>query len=114
MYCHFSSRSPPVASLRALTAPTDISRRALLRRTSLDGLSVRRGRVVNHNPGLQGSRVLAHHAGSPCQLSAVPSNQWNASHISYDGGRNDGFVRASGDAAMLFWDKRDRPFTYSL
>jgi phospholipase C len=44
----------------------------------------------------------------------VPSQAWNASHISYDRGRNDGFVRASGPVAMRFWDKRDLPFSYSL
>ncbi len=44
----------------------------------------------------------------------MPTQSWNASHQSYDGGRNDGFVRASGPIAMRFWDERDIPFTYSL
>ncbi|MGH2872510.1 MAG: phospholipase C, partial [Solirubrobacteraceae bacterium] len=39
---------------------------------------------------------------------------WNASHEAWDGGRNDGFVRASGPIAMRFWDEHDLPFTYSL
>ena len=82
-------------------------------RSGVDGLTMRRGRLVNTNPGPDGP-VRAEHASSPCQLSGKPTQAWNASHISYDGGRNDGFVRASGPIAMRFWDKRDLPFTYSL
>jgi len=83
-------------------------------RRHVDGLTVRHGRVRNFNPDGKGHRVYGQHAGSPCQLSGVPRQDWNASHLSYDGGRNDGFVRASGSDAMWFWDKRDIPFTYSL
>ncbi len=83
-------------------------------REAVDGLTVRRGRVANFNPGAGGHRVHAQHASSPCQLHGEPSQSWNASHESYDGGRNDGFVRASGPVAMRFWDRRDLPFTYSL
>jgi phospholipase C len=85
----------------------------LPRRSEVDGLTVTRGRVTNFNPGPQG-RVRANRAPSPCQEHAVPSQAWNASHQSYDGGRNDGFVRASGPTAMWFWDRRDLPFSYSL
>ena len=83
-------------------------------RGSVDGLTVRRGRVMNYNRDAAGTRVFAQRSSSPCQLPSVPSQAWNASHISYDGGRNDGFVRASGPEAMRFWDGRDLPFTYSL
>jgi phospholipase C len=83
-------------------------------RHAVDGLTLRHGRVTNFNPDLNGHRVFAQHATSPCQLDGVPTQAWNASHQSYDGGRNDGFVRASGPIAMRFWDKRDLPFTYSL
>ena len=82
-------------------------------RSGIDGLTLRRGRVTNFNPGPHG-RLRASRAPSPCQLDRVPSQAWNASHISYDAGRNDGFVRASGPSAMWFWDKHDLPFTYSL
>ena len=82
-------------------------------RGAVDGLKVRRGRVTNSNPG-PGGRVHGRHASSPCQPDHVPTQAWNASHISYNGGRNDGFIRASGPVAMEFWDKRDLPFTYSL
>jgi phospholipase C len=82
-------------------------------REMVDGFTRRRGRLTNFNPGPDG-RVRAQHAVSPCQLPGKPTQAWNASHISFDGGRNDGFVKASGPIAMRFWDKRDRPFMYSL
>jgi phospholipase C len=83
-------------------------------RSGVDGLTVRRGRVLNSNPDTSGQRVFASRASSPCQLHGKPSQAWNASHISYNGGRNDGFVRASGPIAMRFWDNRDLPITYAL
>ena len=83
-------------------------------RRSVDGLRLRGGKPVNSNPDATGSSVLAQLASSPCQLSGEPSQSWNASHESYDNGLNDGFVKASGEVAMRFWDKHDLPFTYSL
>jgi phospholipase C len=83
-------------------------------RRAVNGLTVRRGQPVNANPDATGTAVRAQHATSPCQLSGMPSQSWNASHQSWDGGRNDGFVKASGAVAMSFWDKHDIPFTYSL
>jgi phospholipase C len=83
-------------------------------RARVDGLTRHRGRVVNFNPDASGKPVFGTHGTSPCQLDGAPSQSWNASHESYDGGRNDGFVKASGAVAMTFWDKRDLPFTYSL
>ncbi len=79
-----------------------------------DGLTRRRGRFTNVNPDVNGTRVFAQHAVSPCQLDGHPGQNWNASHLSYDGGRNDGFVKASGPIAMRFWDSSDLPFTYSM
>jgi phospholipase C len=83
-------------------------------RAGVDGLTLTHGKPVNVNPDQQGQPVRAAHASSPCQLPKVPTQSWNASHQSYDRGRNDGFVRASGPIAMRFWDQRDLPFTYSL
>jgi phospholipase C len=81
---------------------------------AVDGLTRRRGRITNVNPDAAGHKVLATHAASPCQLHGEPGQNWNASHQSWNGGRNNGFVKASGRVAMRFWDKRDLPFTYSL
>jgi phospholipase C len=83
-------------------------------RANVDGLARRHGRITNSNPDATGHRVYATHDSTTCQLPHVPSQSWNASHVSYDQGRNDGFVRASGPIAMRFWDKRELPFTYSL
>ncbi len=83
-------------------------------RAGVDGLRRHRGKLLDFNPDAHGKKVVAQHADTPCQLPRVPTQAWNASHQSYDGGRNDGFVRASGPIAMRFWDKRDLPFTYSL
>ena len=83
-------------------------------RRAVDGLTFRRGRSANFNRDQFGTRYFAQRAPSPCQLHAVPSNAWNASHESFDDGLNDGFVRASGQVAMWYWDKHTLPFTYSL
>jgi phospholipase C len=83
-------------------------------RASVDGLTVRHGKPINANPDANGNLVRAQHATSPCQLIGEPSQSWDASHQSWDSGLNDGFVKASGDIAMRFWDQRDIPFTYSL
>jgi len=45
---------------------------------------------------------------------SASGQNWNASHISYDHGRNDGFVRASGPVAMGYWTAEDLPFYYAL
>ena len=51
---------------------------------------------------------------STCQLDAHPGQNWNASHTSFNNGRNDGFVKASGPVAMGYWDGTDIPFYYGL
>ncbi len=58
--------------------------------------------------------MRASHAPSVCQLSGKPGQNWNASHLSWGNGKNDGFVKASTEVAMWFWDKTDLPYTYSL
>ena len=49
-----------------------------------------------------------------CQVPTRPSQAWNASHIAYDDGRNDGFVKASGRVAMGYWTPDDLPFYAAL
>jgi phospholipase C len=52
---------------------------------------------------------------TPCQLHGHPSQNWNDSHIQWDNGRNDGFVRShSGPLAMGYWTPEDMPFTNGL
>ena len=89
-------------------------------RSRVDGLTVRAGKVVNSNPssvapyGIRKPVVTAQPASSPCQISGRPSQAWNASHLAWNHGANNGFVQASTDAAMLYWDEHQLPTTYSL
>jgi phospholipase C len=91
-----------------------LPRRARSRR-KVDGLPLdKSGQQRAVNPDAAGQLVRASRAPSVCQLSGQPGQNWNASHAAWDGGKNDGFVRASGPVAMWFWDRADLPFTYSL
>lgn len=84
-------------------------------RQNVDGFTLdRHGRVANFNPGQHNQRIHGRHAPTPCQPPHEPDQTWDASHISFAQGRMDGFVKASGPAAMLYWDRQDIPFTYSL
>jgi phospholipase C len=75
------------------------------------------------NPYGDGRTQHAFRMPTTCQLAGTPSQQWTASHVAYDGGRNDGFVRAPvsygstatvGGVAMGYWTEDDLPFTYGL
>ncbi len=83
-------------------------------RAPVDGFTLRQGQPANVNLDTNGATVFARPMSSPCQLVGHPGQDWNASHLSWGGGRNDGFVKASGPVAMSFWDNTDLPFTYSL
>jgi len=83
-------------------------------RRKVDGLKVdKHGRVTNANPDATGKLVRATHSPSPCQGDGVGQN-WLASHTSFAGGKNNGFVKASSPQAMLYFDQTDLPFSYSL
>jgi phospholipase C len=89
-------------------------------RAKVDGLTVKRGKVVNSNPSsiapyaINPQQVTAQRASSPCQESGKPSQAWNASHVSWNNGLNNGFVQASTAVAMWYWDKGFLPTTYAL
>jgi phospholipase C len=83
-------------------------------RAHVDGFTLAHGQPVEVNLDTDGTRVPARPMSSPCQLVGHPGQDWDASHLAWDGGRNDGFVKASGPVAMSFWDNTDLPFTYSL
>ena len=72
------------------------------------------GKPRNANPDGNGNLVRSFHMPSTCQLHALPGQDWNRSHTSWDGGRNDGFVKASTAVAMGYWDQTDLPFYYGL
>ena len=67
------------------------------------------GGALNANPDAQGATRPSRRTPTACQVHGAPSQAWNASHIAYDGGRNDGFVRASGPVAMRYFTAADLP-----
>jgi phospholipase C len=84
-------------------------------RRKVDGLPVdRHGRVTASQRDAGGHAIRATRFDTPCQLPSLPNQDWNDSHIAFNGGRMDGFVRASGPIAMRFYDQSDLPFTYGL
>jgi phospholipase C len=72
------------------------------------------GKPLDANPLPDGRLLRSFHMPSTCQLNAHPGQNWVASHTSYDNGKNDGFVRASGPVAMGYWERDDIPFYYGL
>jgi phospholipase C len=74
------------------------------------------------NTGLNGKPVALHHAPGPVQEHHSPTQSWHASHIQFDGGHCDGFVRSvqvtvpKADAAepMTYWSGTDLPFYHGL
>jgi phospholipase C len=79
-----------------------------------DGFRLRNGVPTAVNPDGMGNLVHAFRMPSTCQLNDHPGQDWNASHLSFDHGRNAGFVRASGPVAMGYWTGDDIPFYHSL
>lgn len=74
-----------------------------------------RGRPTAANVDSAGHPVRAYHLATTCQQKTRPSQAWDASHVQYSDGRNDGFVRSdSGPVAMGYWTKEDLPFYYGL
>src|SRR5207302_6454404 len=54
-----------------------------------------------------------HPMPNACQPNPI-SQSWNSSHLAYDGGRMDGFLRDSSTEALGYWDQSTLPFYYSL
>jgi phospholipase C len=74
----------------------------------------RDGHPLNSCPGPDGKPVRAYHSPSTCQAHYHVGQDWDASHRSWDHGRNDGFVKATSGDAMAYWTGADIPFYYSL
>jgi phospholipase C len=73
------------------------------------------GRPTAANADAAGNTVRAFHMPTTCQQQNHPSQNWNDSHIQWNGGRNDGFVRSgSGPVAMGYWTAADLPFYHGL
>ncbi|MCU1462477.1 MAG: hypothetical protein JWO37_2552 [Acidimicrobiales bacterium] len=71
------------------------------------------GRPTNANPA-PGGVIRAFRMPTECQMEHEPSQAWTATRTSIAGGAMSGFVAASGDVAMGYWDETDLPFYYSL
>ena len=91
------------------------SKLGMLARPGADGFTIgANGKPTAANPYPGGKKIQhAFRMPTTCQLSGAPSQSWDASHTAYDGGRNDGFVVASGAVSMGYWQKADQPFYYS-
>ncbi len=72
------------------------------------------GNPTNTNPNGKGDLIRAFHSPTPCRSLSSPTQTWNDSHIAYSNGTNQGFVIASGEASMAYYDESDIPFTYSV
>src|SRR5487761_1844838 len=92
------------------------NRLGMLGRPGADGFTLGpHGHPIETNPYANGNIQHAFRMPTTCQLSGQPSQEWQQSHLQYDGGKLDGFVEsASGPVAMGYWQKADQPFYYSL
>ena len=81
-----------------------------------DGFTLdRKGRPLNTNPDPTGGYVRAFHETDTIQAGHV-TQSWDASHLQYAGGRNNGFIgpESSSDWAMAYYTGEEIPFYYSL
>ena len=78
-----------------------------------DGLTMRKGRPTNSNV-YGAKRLRSFPMPSACQFDKLPGQDWDRSHTSWDGGTNDGFVKASGPVAMGYWTESTLPYYHQL
>ena len=91
------------------------NRLGMLRRRDADGFRLRDGLPRATNPYANGDLQHAFRMPTTCQLNAHPAQDWLDSHLSFDDGRNDGFVKSfSGPVSMGYWQQADQRFYYSL
>ena len=81
-----------------------------------DGFTLNRhGRPENTNPNAGGGYVRAFHETDTLQAGHV-TQSWDASHLQYANGRNDGFIgpESSSNWSMSYYTGEEIPFYYSL
>jgi phospholipase C len=74
------------------------------------------------NKAGNGDLVRMHHFDGTRQKGGVPTQTWNATHIQWNDGACDGFVRSieqtlpgrDATVPMTYWDQHDLPFYYGL
>ena len=80
-----------------------------------DGLPLdRSGKPKAALPDGSGSFIHSFRMPTTCQLKALPSNTWEASHRALGNGDNSGFVQACGPVAMGYFTPDDVPFYAGL
>lgn len=82
-----------------------------------DGFSLDpQGKPTNDNPDPQGTPVPVYETTNTCGGDRAASQSWNASHLSLNGGANDGFVRAAGGGigSMSYYTGDTLPFYWGL
>ena len=80
-----------------------------------DGLTVGAdGSPRNQNLDAGGRATRSFPLPTTCQTLHLSLQSWNASHAEFDGGRNDGFARVAGPAAMGYYTPADLPFYSGL
>src|SRR5215472_13874407 len=91
------------------------NRLGMLKRPGADGFHLRHGLPTATNPYANGDLQHAFRMPATCQLNGKPAQDWLDSHLQFNHGRNDGFVKSgSGPVAMGYWQQADQPFYYSL
>ena len=74
------------------------------------------------NPDSTGTMIRSYHASSTAQADDVPCQSWSAGHTQWAGGKMNGFVTSSEQAApegdkttaMAYWTGQDLPFYHGL
>jgi phospholipase C len=74
------------------------------------------------NPASAGTMIRAFHASTTTQNEGAPCQSWSASHTQWAGGKMNGFVTSTEQAApegnkaaaMGYWTDQDLPFYHSL
>lgn len=88
-----------------------------------DGLPLDdRGLPSPTNPAADGKAIRMQRSVGTKQSVGIPTQTWNATHIQWAGGSNDGFVRSieqtvpgkDASVAMGYWTEADLPFYYGL
>jgi len=80
------------------------------------------GVPISTNPSGNGTPVRMQHFAGTRQKDGVPTQSWNATHIQWNEGKCDGFVRSieitrpglDASVAMTYWDEKDLPFYCGL
>jgi phospholipase C len=81
-----------------------------------DGLTLGRdGKPINYNPAPDGGYIVSY----PMPNTANPvdsqiTQSWDASHLCWHHGTNEGFARTCGPASMGHFTRDELPFYYSL